>query len=102
MGASGEAISREVQPASRTGAPLWSRTLQAVMEFLDGAASQCAPVASCQLAIEPETTAGYAAPVMPAASTRCKRPSAVAAAIIVFLLYSKITGDETNAWPPAR
>src|SRR5580704_4418350 len=96
IGAKGEAISRDVQPACRTGAPFWSTTFHAAMEFLDGAASHRAPAGSCQLASAPEITAGYAAPVSAPAvestATRCKLPSAVAAATIVSLLYSKTTG----------
>src|ERR1700722_7037712 len=105
IGGKGEAISRDVQPGCRTGAPLWPPTFQAAIEFLDGAASQRVPATSCQVASAPETTAGNALPVSEAAvgeltATRCMRPSAVAAAIIVSLLYSKSTGDETNGWLP--
>src|ERR1700734_26182 len=98
MGDRGEAISGEVQPGCSTGAPGSPVTFQAAIEFFEGATSQRAPAASCQLANSPETTAGNAAPVSEAASTRCRWPSPVAAASTVFLFHSKTTGDETNAW----
>src|SRR5689334_17755757 len=103
LGVIGDPISRDVQPGCSDTAPSWSANFHAVTEFPVAPSSQRVPAGSCQEASAPLTLAAGALAIAAAglaASTMCRLPSAVAAAIRVLSLCWKTTGDVVNGEPP--
>src|SRR5215510_2006684 len=124
VGGSGETRSREAQAGCNVSAPFRSTTFQAttapfVTALLNprsaaceptvGASIQRAPLASCQLASAPGAgvpafdeagvvkSAVFPSPPRLALSSKCARPSLVVAAIRIFPLCSKTTGEDENS-----